>query len=144
MGLFDDIKCSYALPMVGANALDYQTKDTPMQSLDKYEIREDGTLWHEQYEIEDQSEAGRWMKENPGKELPESFGMLSFVGCATRVNSRWEKVKLTGEIRFYAICEIKDGKLVNASTGGRWMEWSAYFVDGTLNQLHLVGNQLTI
>ena len=47
MGMFDDIKCKYPLPLDGANALDYQTKDTDAQNLDNYEIREDGTLWLE-------------------------------------------------------------------------------------------------
>lgn len=60
MGMFDDIKCKYPLPLNGANDLVYQTKDTPAQFLDKYEIREDGTLWHENYDIEDQSEAAFW------------------------------------------------------------------------------------
>ena len=47
MGMFDYLRCSYQLPVEGANARNYQTKDTPAQLLDKYEIREDGTLWHQ-------------------------------------------------------------------------------------------------
>ena len=34
MGMFDDIKCKYPLPVEGANALDYQTKDTDAQQPD--------------------------------------------------------------------------------------------------------------
>ena len=30
----------------------YQTRDTPSQTLDNYEIREDGTLWHNTYCME--------------------------------------------------------------------------------------------
>lgn len=141
MGMFDDIKCKYPLPLAGANALAYQTKDTPMQYLDQYEIREDGTLWHEEYDTEDHSEAGKWMKENPGKELPESLGLLSFAGCMARVNKRWEQLKLTGEIGFYTMYGIKDGQLVHANARDGWLEWSAYFVDGKLNQLHLLENR---
>lgn len=39
MGMFDNIKCA----MVPAG--EYQTKDTPVQYLDNYEIRADGSLW---------------------------------------------------------------------------------------------------
>jgi len=45
MGLYDNITCKYPLPIPGANELEFQTKDTPRQDLDQYEIREDGTLW---------------------------------------------------------------------------------------------------
>lgn len=139
MGMFDDIKCKYPLPLEGANALDYQTKDTARQYLDKYEIREDGTLWHEDYETEDQSEFGKWRKDHPGEEPPENVThLLSFAGCMARVNKRWEPVNLTGEIRFYTIYSIVAGKMTNATSRDGWIEWSAYFVDGKLNQLHLV------
>lgn len=39
MGMFDDLRCHYPLPREGANALAYQTKDTPAQWMDLYEIR---------------------------------------------------------------------------------------------------------
>ena len=53
--MFDDINCSYPLPGK-VRPRSFQTKDTPAQYLDLYEIREDGTLWHEDYDIEDQSD----------------------------------------------------------------------------------------
>lgn len=142
MGMFDDIKCKYPLPLKGANDLDYQTKDTPMQYLDSYEIREDGTLWHEEYDIEDHSEAGKWVKANPGKELPENLGLLSFAGCMARVNKRWLPVNITGEICFYTMYSIKDAVLVNATACDGWLEWSAYFVDGKISQLHMITNRV--
>lgn len=127
MGMFDDLKCKYPLPLVGANDVDYQTKDTPSQFMDKYEIREDGTLWHEDYDIEDRSEAGQWQKSNPGKELPhELSGLRSIDGCMSKINKLWKRELFTGEIRFY-------GHL-----GTDWIEWSSYFVDGKLRELHLV------
>lgn len=46
MGMFDYVRCQYPLPVEGANALDYQSKDTPAQLLETYEIRGDGRLWH--------------------------------------------------------------------------------------------------
>ena len=47
MGMFDTIECLYPLPVAGANRRTYQTKDTPSQQCEHYEIREDGTLWYE-------------------------------------------------------------------------------------------------
>jgi hypothetical protein len=31
---------------------DYQSKDTPNQLMDKYELKENGTLWVEEYDAE--------------------------------------------------------------------------------------------
>ena len=103
MGLFDDLRCHYPLPIEGANALDYQTKDTPAQFLDRYEIRADGTLWHYAYEIEaDPDEADRLHR--------------------SRRNRSWEPVEhFTGEIVFYSDTDE-----------GKWLEFSAYFVRGKL------------
>lgn len=122
MGMFDYLRCEYPLPVDGANALEYRTKDTPAQYLDRYEIREDGTLWHEEYDMEDRSPSAKWRREHPGEPLPGGLVGLYGLGCATRVNERWHQVILTGEIRF----------------GSATLEWSAYFVKGRLNQLHLI------
>lgn len=112
MGMFDNIKCKYPLPVDGANDLNYQTKCTPAQQLDNYEIREDGTLWHETYDnrFENTTEA------------PLGFYIH-------RDNERWELIDITGEVRFYTLLPPKHSG---------WIEWSAYFVAGKLNQLHLV------
>ena len=142
MGMFDTIKCKYPLPLAGANDLAYQTKDTDSQCCDLYEIREDGTLWHETYDTEDRSEVGKWMKENPGKEVPETFGLLAWAGCGTRVNQKWEQVNITGEICFYTMYGVEDGRMKNVTSRNGWVEWSAYFVNGKLNQLNLVENRI--
>lgn len=139
MGMFDDLICTYPLPLEGANGLAYQTKDTDAQFLDRYEIREDGTLWHEEYDHEDHSDAARWERENPGKTAPE--GLDRFAGCLARVNKRWAQVNITGEISFCAMYGSRGGKLINTTSLDGWLEWSAYFVDGKLNQLHLIENR---
>jgi len=143
--MFDDIKCKYPLPMAGANELDYQTKDTDHQFCDQYEIREDGTLWHEDYDVEDHSELAKWKAANPGKEPSEEMKtslLDAFCGCMTRVNTRWEQVNITGEIRFYTLYKIEHDKMINGTNSlDGWLEWSAYFVDGKLQQLHLLENR---
>lgn len=78
MGMFDELRCAYPLPADGANDLEYQTKDTPAQWIDRYEIDKEGNLLHEQYDTEDHSDPN------------------------TRVNKRLVRVDdFTGEIRFY-------------------------------------------
>ena len=134
MGMFDNITCKYALPLPWANALHYQTKDTSAQYLDNYEIREDGTLWHELYDTEDQSDLAKWQAANPGKEPPEELqGIRAFCGCATRVNTRWEPEPITGEIVFYTSLETT----ARGQTEG-WLEWSAYFENGKVSRMNLL------
>lgn len=116
MGMFDYLRCHYPLTVEGANERVYQTKDLECD-VDQYEIREDGSLWHQNYDtrVEETPEAplGIWIH---------------------RDNERWEQVKLTGEVRFY------DSLRKTQPCG--WIEWSAYFVDGALKELHLVAHEL--
>ena len=74
MGMFDYLRCHYPLPIEGAAALEYQTKDTSAQMCDRYELRADGTLWHQAYDVED-----------------DAF-----------VNKRWEADLMTGRVAFYS------------------------------------------
>ena len=117
MGLFDDITVNYPLPeTVGRTT--FQTKDTPAQYMDKYEIREDGTLWHEAYDTVDTSD-------------PNAKGISRVAGILTRINKRWEHCdKFTGEIVFYGFANGKD------STG--WLEFSSYFKNGAIQQINLI------
>lgn len=84
MGMFDEVLCRYPLPMeIAADEL-LQTKSLRCQ-MDLYEIREDGSLWREHYDIEDRRD-------------PNAEGIMSFVGCMTRVNKRFEREPYTGEV----------------------------------------------
>jgi len=54
---------------------------------------------------------------------------MRLCGSMARVNKRWIKDDFTGEIEFYTTLGKKhDG----------WLDWSAYFVKGQLNQIHLI------
>ena len=81
MGMFDDVRCLYPTPWPDAKDAKWQSKSTPNQQLSLYEIREDGTLWHEEYDTR--------FEENP--EAP--LGLY-----AHRENPRWVSVPITGEI----------------------------------------------
>jgi hypothetical protein len=113
VGMFDYLKCHYPLPVEGANALEFQTKDTDAQFIDQYEIRADGTLWHQTYDTEDRSD-------------PNAEGLEAFIGCMTRVNERWERDQHTGALEFYT------------SHNGGWLEFSALFKDGSIQALVVV------
>jgi hypothetical protein len=119
MGMFDDLRCRYPLPVPGANDLDYQTKDLECV-MDKYEIREDGGLWHEAYEA--------------SVEVTDVAPLGFYVH---RNNRRWEPEMLTGEVCFYASLEPRGGM---PECG--WIEWSAYFKDGRIQQLNLLRHEL--
>lgn len=115
MGMFDFMTCKAALPEEGLEDRVFQTKDTPAQMLDQYQIREDGSLWHLNYDLEDRSD-------------PEAEGLDRLVGMLTQVNQRWEKCsQFSGEIIFY-----------DTYLSG-WIEFRAEFVDGQLSgQISLV------
>lgn len=115
MGMFDTLRCHYPLPVEGANELEYQTKDL-ICFMDHYEIREDGTLWHEEYDVEDKSD-------------PNAVGIKRWSGCMSRVNASWVPSDYTGEVRFYSAWD------------DNWLEWSAYFNDGMLQQVNLIKNE---
>jgi hypothetical protein len=99
MGMYDDLRCHYPLPVAGANERDYQTKDTPCQYLNKYEITAEGVLRHRVWDA-DEGLAPKWI------------GHPDFIG----------------EIRFYDFKEEDGG----------WIEWSSYFVNGLLKEVHLI------
>jgi hypothetical protein len=137
MGMFDYIRCKYPLPVEGANALEYQTKDTPRQWCDQYEIREDGTLWFRDYDVEDRSELALWKKANPGAEPTEEMKnspSKAFMGSMTSVNHRWiHESGFTGELRFYTFP-------IQPTTG--WIEWTADFKEGRTREIVLVEHRL--
>ena len=88
MGLFDYVTCEYPLPCGSPPTRKWQSKTTPDQYMDRYVIKQDGSLWHEAYEIEDRSD-------------PTKDGLEGIIDAMTRVNVRWEQMPLTGEIDFH-------------------------------------------
>jgi len=106
MGMFDYI--TY-------NGNKYQTKNTPSQSIDNYEIR-NNQLWYEDYDAE-------WIDAERG----------SFLGHIEKKNLRWTFCeKFIGEIRFYRLLNRKTSTLE---------EYSSYFYKGQLKELHLLENE---
>ena len=119
MGMFDELTCKYELPIEGATDLQFQTKDTSAQMLDQYEIRGDGTLWHEEYDIEDRSN-------------PDAIGVMRMAGAWTKVNKRWVPEAITDTIYFYTFKN-------NDNTG--WIEFCAEIVNGHVLSIKIIENR---
>ena len=100
MGMFDYLRFE---------GHEYQTKDTPNQLLDNYELK-DGFLYEEQYE-------SRWVDDENSL----------FKGYLEKFNETWVKNEtFTGEIRFYRHLDEKYKT---------WEEFSAYLVRGKIEKL---------
>lgn len=127
MGMYDKIRCKMPLPVdidVEHREHWFQTKSLGC-AMDYYEIREDGTLWREAYEIEDRSD-------------PHAEGLMRLVGCMTRVNKRWIPCSaFTGEIAFYTFASDIGEKEAGRPNSG-WIEFSTYFIRGQLKQFELM------
>ncbi len=76
VGGYDYVKCLYPTPWPGSRDMEFQTKNAYTQSLDTYEVREDGTLWHEEYHARlvrsEDSPLGVAMCRDNRKFVPES------------------------------------------------------------------------
>ena len=127
MGMYDYIVCKHKLPIeIDKPHADhwFQTKSLGCD-LDYYEIREDGSLWQEDYDIEDRSD-------------PSKVGLAAFAGSQTRVNKRMiPRDKFTGEIVFYTQASSIGEKDVGQKHSG-WLEFSAYFVGGQMKHFELL------
>lgn len=117
--MYDDVRFKYPLPLDNANGHVYQTKDLDCQ-MDNYEVREDGTLWVQQYDTEDRSD-------------PKAEGIFRIIGMCTRVNQRWEPSNWTGEMRCYDF---------NDEHGQGWVEWKITFVDGKVHRCELIEHSI--
>lgn len=117
--MFDEVRFKYPLPLDGANDHVYQTKDL-VCFLDQYEVREDGTLWHEDYDVEDRSD-------------PNAEGIMRLCGMLTHVNKRWEPMSWTGEMICYDF---------NHEPQQGWIEWKVTFVDGKVHRCELLEHRI--
>jgi len=105
MGMFDNIEYK---------GDQYQTKDTPCQSLDNYKIeqnQDDGHwyLWHEEYDTEWDDDEGL------------------FGGSIRQFNQRWVACQdFDGNLRFYR----SDKENPNC-----WIEYRSLFMDGRMLKL---------
>jgi hypothetical protein len=110
MGMFDNIEYK---------GRQYQTKDTPLQTLDNYKIEQDQTsghwyLWHEEYDAE-------WVDRDDG----------FLGGTLHQSNHRWVCCNdFDGEIRFYYYRSDEDQE-----------EYRALFMDGQMLKIKLTHSE---
>lgn len=110
MGLFDEVRCKYPLLAPKVQSELFQSKDTPSQYLDLYEIREDGTLWHDAYDLriedDDSSPMGiRMHRDNP----------------------RWKQVLYEGELEIH--------HCVGTAPDGTWYSFRFWFRNGIVKDM---------
>ncbi len=85
MGVFDYVRCHYSVAGCGdLSQIEFQSKETPAQYLDRYEIRADGTLWYQAYDE-------RW----------EADDRAPFKMWRHRDNERWEQTSFEGELEIH-------------------------------------------
>ena len=118
MGMFDYVQCHKELPWPEAADFgpEWQTKSMDAPYCDNYEIRADGTLWHEAYETEDRSD-------------PNAEGLMAICGMMTRVNERWEQVEFTGELEIHHMVSHPD------RPGHWWYTVLFWFRDGVVRDM---------
>lgn len=146
MGMYDEIICRYPLPtqppgFIKSTDHRYQSKSLECR-MDVYEIRDDGTLWVEEYDIEDQSERAKWKAAHPGEELPKELAddlLSGFAGCMSRVNKRWVQLSdFVGQVEFYDgnTCIGAYGHSFTPNGEDReWVSYEAVFLNGALQQI---------
>jgi hypothetical protein len=136
MGMYDYISSKYPLPRptdpmeakdVNFTALTFQTKDLEC-ALDNYEIREDGTLWQRQYEIE-------WEAGDPKADsLSERIGR---IGRSKLVKEWWVPYHYSGNMEFYEALQHSD-QSNELWKNDYWVEYQARFDKGQLVDVQLV------
>ena len=119
MGLFDNVKFSYPLPIPQVQDQVFQTKDLDNQ-LDTYVVREDGSLWRVDYDTEDRSD-------------PNATGLSALVGKLARVNPRQVPFPYSGEVSVYGDYPVVDPNSQARAEGV--VELMAVFENGRLGQL---------
>lgn len=126
MGMFDYLLCDYPLPArEEAKGLTYQTKDFDRQ-MDTIHIREDGSVWGEEYDYEDRSD-------------PNAEGLAALAGMLTRVNvCPRHLVDFSGTVDFYSSYGPSDSE-------GRkegWLEFRAVIHEGQVLDITLLEDKV--
>lgn len=126
MGMFDYLVCDYPLPArEEAKGLTYQTKDFD-QRMDTIYILEDGSVWVEEYDYEDQSD-------------PNAEGLAALVGRLTRVNIRRRHlVEFSGTVDFYSSYGPSDSE----GWGEGWLEFRAVIHEGQVLEITLLEDKV--
>jgi len=114
MGMFDYIKFRDKV---------YQTKDTSMQTMETYELRDDG-LWYKDVERE-------WVDKDISEAKAEESWILS-LGYFREVSHKWVKLEdYDGLIIFYDYRRNKDGSMYEE-------EWKVLLMDGKILKLEQI------
>jgi hypothetical protein len=123
--MFDYLRCCYPLPDGLKDDLEYQTKDTPAQFMERYTITEEGRLVHHAVDYEDTPQA-----ERPFPDAPDG-SWRALAGRIRPVPIGDVDVPYHGSLRFYTGDSF--GQLDHW-----WREYVALFDHGKLLKLERV------
>lgn len=136
MGMYDHVTCEVSLPgnYLNQNTV-FQSKTTPTQMLDDYNIDTQGYLLKYKYDIIPArlyAEWKRWKALNPTGKF-DGYDEDRGVETMMSINHRWEKTDFTGVINFYVYKDCERA----------YTEFSADFVNGVTDKINLVKRQVT-
>jgi len=145
MGLYDTIKCKFPLPLPEGIDLSefggkpigtlvtFQTKGLG-KGMNNYEIREDGTLWKELYDIK--------YVDDPGysKKYSELFGTtVGGYQRAIKYNQTWVPYHVHNDIiEIYELYSPHDENYQNTTTSDYWMRYEVTFSNSVLLEVKLL------
>ena len=126
MGMFDYLKCDPPLPARReAEGMTFQTKDFDCV-METIHIHADGTVWGEEYDIEDRSD-------------PNATGIARLAGMLTRTNIRPKPLlDFSGEITFYG----DYGPRKQNGWGEGWLEFRATIEKGRMTSVELLEDKV--
>ena len=119
MSMFDFIMCEYPIDthelLTKAQKgfpVQYQTKDTPDQSMSHYKIDKDGVLWKNYFETE-------WVDE-----------IAHFLGGYVKtINEEWRKESFSGEINFYEGVPHPDRHSLDQNSKDYWLRYRSGWIE---------------
>lgn len=109
MGMFDDVDCNFRLDGIPYRDLEWQTKSPDICAMEKWEIKENGELWH------------RVEKREFVQDATAPLGHYSKL-----VESNWIHEKWNGEFEIHTLTD-----------DGMWHEVLFWFRDGVVKD-HIV------
>lgn len=133
MGMFDYIRCKMPFPIQepGLTELQFQTKSFDNCAMDNFEIREDGSIWREEYDLR----------------IEETKNSM-FGFFLHRDNPRWVPYPHSGEVRFWEFrkavvaerIEGVEGDAAERSLHPAYdeVEFLAFAMTGQVRELHLI------
>jgi hypothetical protein len=145
MGLYDTIRCKFPLPVPNnvdlsefggksiGELMSFQTKGLG-RGMSNYEIREDGTLWKEMYDLKYVNDP------EYAKRYSEVFDLdMSNQDRAVKYNQTWVPYHLNNDtIEIYELYSPHDETYQNTTKFDYWISYSVEFFGSIVSEIKLL------